>query len=115
MQTEIKAHLRIQCKYADQIGAAFHQNAIPAISELAFQNDFGRELHNVLIELTSEPSFTQPIAWRIDDFREGAVHRIQNPDLPLDSAFLNRLTEADCDYRQYSAGVYRVREFGAYD
>jgi very-short-patch-repair endonuclease len=94
LQTEINARLRIQCKYADQIGAAFHQNAIPAINELALQNDLGRELHDVLIELTSEPSFTRPITWRIDDFREGAVHRIQNPDLPLDSAFLNQLTEA---------------------
>jgi hypothetical protein len=94
LQTEIVVCLRIQCTYADQIGAAFHQNAIPAITELTLQNDLGRELHNVLIELTSEPSFTRPITWRIDDFREGAVHRIQNPELPLDASFLNRLTEA---------------------
>jgi hypothetical protein len=94
LQTEIDACLRIKCTYADQIGAAFHQNAIPAINELTLQNDLGRELHNVLIELTSEPSFTHRITWRLDDFREGAIHRIQNPDLRLDSGFLNRLTEA---------------------
>jgi hypothetical protein len=94
LQTGIDACLRIQRTYADQIGAAFHQNAIPAINELTLQNDLGRELHNVLIELTSEPSFTHLITWRLDDFREGAIHRIQIPDLRLDSGFLNRLTEA---------------------
>jgi hypothetical protein len=61
---------------------------------LTLQNDHGRELHNVLIELTSELSFTRSVTWRIDDFREGAIHRIQNPDLRLDSGSLNRLTEA---------------------
>jgi hypothetical protein len=94
LRTEINAPLRIQCTYAVQIGAAFHQNAIPAINELTLQNTLGRELHNVLIELTSEPSFTRPVTWRIDEFREGAIHRIQNPDLRLDPGFLNRMTEA---------------------
>src|ERR1700751_702319 len=83
LQTEIDASLRIQCTYANQIGAALHQNAIPAINEFTLQNDLGRDLHNVLVELTSEPSFTRPITWRLDDFREGAVHRIQNPALWL--------------------------------
>jgi hypothetical protein len=94
LETNKEAPVRIQCTYADQIGAAFHQNAIPAINELTLQNCLGRELHNVVIELTSEPSFTVPVVWRLDEFREGAIHRIQNPDLRLDSAFLNRLTEA---------------------
>jgi very-short-patch-repair endonuclease len=94
LQTDVHGPLRIHCTYADQIGAAFHQNAIPAINELALQNDLGRELQNVLIELTSEPSFTRPVTWRVDDFREEAIHRIENPDVGLDSGFLNRLTEA---------------------
>jgi hypothetical protein len=52
------------------------------------------DLHNVVIELTSEPSFTRPITWRIDHFCEEAIHRIAYPDLRLDAGFLNRLTEA---------------------
>jgi hypothetical protein len=94
LETEIDARLGIQSKYAEQIGAAFHQNAIPAINELTLQNTLGRELHNVLIELTSEPSFALRTTWRLDDLREGATYRIQHPDLRLDPGFLNRLTEA---------------------
>jgi Protein of unknown function (DUF4011) len=94
LETQIDACLRIQCTYAEQIGAAFHQNSIPAINELTFRNDLGRELHNVLIELTSEPSFTRRTTWRLDDLCEGATYRIKDPDLRLDPGFLSRLTEA---------------------
>jgi very-short-patch-repair endonuclease len=94
LETQIDACLRIQCTYAEQIGAAFHQNAIPAINELTLRNDLGRELHNVLIELTSEPSFTRRTTWRLDDLCEGATYRIKDPDLRLDPGFLSRLTEA---------------------
>jgi hypothetical protein len=51
---------------ADQVGAAFHQNAIPILNEFTVENRLGRDLRDLKLEIRSEPPFTVAMSWRME-------------------------------------------------
>ncbi|HTC14015.1 MAG TPA: DUF4011 domain-containing protein, partial [Chthoniobacterales bacterium] len=86
--------IRFKLSLADQIGAAFHQNAVPVLNELIVENRLGRDLRDLKLEIRSEPPFAVPANWRIDELADGKSIPVVNPDVQLDAGYLNRLTEA---------------------
>src|ERR1700733_87334 len=86
--------IRFRLSLADQVGAAFHQNAIPVLNELIVENRLGRDLLDLKLEIRSEPPFTLPTSWRIDELADGKSIPVINPDVQLDAGYLNKLTEA---------------------
>ena len=86
--------IRFKLSLADQVGAAFHQNAIPVLNALIVENRLGRGLQDLKLEVRSEPPFILPTGWRIDELAEGKSISVVNPDVQLDAGYLNKLTEA---------------------
>ena len=86
--------IRFKLSLADQVGAAFHQNAIPVLNELIVENRLGRDLRDLKLEIRSEPPFTVATNWRIDELADGKSIPVANPDVQLDAGYLNKLTEA---------------------
>jgi very-short-patch-repair endonuclease len=86
--------IRFKLSLADQVGAAFHQNAIPVLKELIVENRLGRDLRDLKLEIRSEPPFAVPANWRIDELADGKSIPVVNPDIQLDAGYLNKLTEA---------------------
>jgi very-short-patch-repair endonuclease len=91
---EAGAGIRFKLSLADQVGAAFHQNAIPVVNELIVENRIGRDLQELKLEIRSEPPFILPTSWSIDELAEGKSIPVANPDVQLDAGYLNKLTEA---------------------
>ena len=50
--------IKFKLSLADQVGAAFHQNAIPVLNTLMVENRLGRDLLGLKLEIRSEPPFT---------------------------------------------------------
>jgi hypothetical protein len=86
--------IRFRLSLTDQVGAAFHQNAIPILSDLIVENRLGRDLQDLKFEIRSEPPFTVATNWRIDELADGKSIPVVNPDVQLDAGHLNKLTEA---------------------
>jgi hypothetical protein len=76
--------IRFKLSLADQVGAAFHQNAIPILKELRVENRLGHDLRDLKLEIRSEPPFTLPANWRIDELADGKSIPVANPDVQLD-------------------------------
>ena len=60
------------------------------------QNSYirARDLRDLKLEISSEPPFTLPANWRIDELADGKNIPVVNPDVQLDAGYLNKLTEA---------------------
>jgi very-short-patch-repair endonuclease len=71
------------------------QNAVPALQSLEIINDGAEALHDLRLELRSEPAFFQPRTWRLDAVAAHAGHGLTDLDLALDGGLLARLTEAE--------------------
>jgi hypothetical protein len=86
--------IRFKLSLADQVGAAFHQNAIPVLNALVVENRLGRDLRYLNLEIRSEPPFVLAANWRIDELTDGKSISVDKPDVGLDAGYLNKLTEA---------------------
>jgi hypothetical protein len=91
---EARDRIRFKLSLVDQVGAAFHQNAIPVLNALIVENRLGRDLQDLELEIRSEPPFTVGTSWRIDELADGKSIPVLNPDIQLDAGYLNKLTEA---------------------
>jgi hypothetical protein len=69
---------KISCVTADNVNVAFYQNAIPIICELAIENTLGRDVTDVSVHLTAEPSFLSPGVWRIERIADHATRGVAN-------------------------------------
>lgn len=85
--------INIACSIADHISAAFQQNAIAAIYEIAIANGSDDDLHDVTVRLVTEPAFLSPTVWRIDRIPAHGTHHVAKPDIDLDAGLLRRLGE----------------------
>ncbi|MBN9026343.1 MAG: DUF4011 domain-containing protein, partial [Rhizobiales bacterium] len=85
--------LNIRAFVAGHLSVAFHQNAIPAISEIVIENASEIDATDLLIEIVSEPAFARPLAIRIERIAAGGTHHVRMPDLPLDAGYLRGLAE----------------------
>ncbi len=87
--------LRVEAVLTPKINLAFHQNAVPAVRELAIVNETQQTLSLVELILRSEPAFLCEKRWRIDAIGAGQRYHLTDLDLTLDGALLNRLTESE--------------------
>jgi very-short-patch-repair endonuclease len=85
--------LQVALTVAEHVSIAFHQNAIPVIGEIRLDNQGGADLADVVLEVTTEPAFTQPLVVRIAAIAAGGQHHVTAPNPSLDAAVLRRLTE----------------------
>ncbi len=79
---------------APRIGFASHQNAVPVVRDLRVAHGGDDDLHDLRLELTSQPSFLAPKTWHIDTLRAGATLHIDDRDLALDAGYLAGLDES---------------------
>ncbi|MBW0000904.1 MAG: DUF3320 domain-containing protein [Verrucomicrobia bacterium] len=89
--TSPQTPVRIHCIYAGTVSAAFHQNAVPFLAELALEST--SDLHDVVVTLTSDPPFLRPETWRLDQLSRGRRQDLPVIHVRLDAGFLGRLTE----------------------
>ena len=89
--TSPQTPVQIHCAYASPVSAAFHQHGVPFLAELALEST--RDLHDVVVTLTSDPPFLCPETWRLDQISQGRRQDLSLSDIRLDAAYLRRLTE----------------------
>ncbi|MCC6917764.1 MAG: DUF3320 domain-containing protein [Alphaproteobacteria bacterium] len=83
----------LHCAAASHLSVAFQQNAVPVIHEIRIDNPTDRDLGEIVLTIGAEPAFAPVKTIRIDQIGAGSSHHIRVPDVPLDAAFLRRLTE----------------------
>ncbi|GLK77679.1 hypothetical protein GCM10008171_29330 [Methylopila jiangsuensis] len=86
--------VQIACSAAENIGMAYHQNAVPLIRELAIANDGETDLEDVAIAIASEPAALCPTTIRIERIAASSRHHVTTPDVRLDASVLAAATEA---------------------
>ena len=74
------------------INYAFQQNAIPVVKELRICND-GTPRKNLIIRVTIEPAFAEPVELRLQSVDAGGEFRVAPLDLKLSPNFLASLNE----------------------
>ena len=89
------AGVRLQVRTADTLNLADFQNAVPVLTALAVVNDTALTLHDLTLELRSEPEFVQPRSWHLTSVAAGASYALTDLDVQLDGALLSRLNEAE--------------------
>ena len=70
-----------------------HANDVRAIREIRIENEGERTYRDLRLVLTADPAFAPMREIRLDELRPGQVRRLDEPELPLDHGFLDRLTE----------------------
>lgn len=85
-------NLKISLVYDRAISYAFQQNAIPVVKELRFCND-RTPRKNLLIRVTTEPAFAEPVELRLQGIDAGGEFRVAPLDLKLSPDFLSELNE----------------------
>lgn len=86
--------VRLQASIAARVNAAFHQNSVPAIAEIALISETDDDLTEVTVSVGAEPGFVQPKIFRIDRLPARGTSRINPVAVDLDPSFLLGLTEA---------------------
>ncbi|MCL2895039.1 DUF3320 domain-containing protein [Brenneria tiliae] len=77
-----------------KIGFASHQNAVPILRELVVNNHGENDYENLLLTLTSSPTFLESKNWTIDRLAAGNSIFIPDRDIKLDAAYLFSLMES---------------------
>jgi hypothetical protein len=86
--------IEIEHIFAQKIGFASHQNAVPILRELELTNKSGNSLENVAVELVADPPFIETKTWRIDRLNDGTTIHITERDVKLNAGFLANLAES---------------------
>lgn len=85
----------IHCEVAAKLNFACHQNAFAFLRELRIDNaDHEMRLDDVLVNLTSNPSFLKPKIWRLDRIAPQGSIAVKDRDVELDGGFLLTLADA---------------------
>ena len=87
--------IRIQAVFSPKFNLAFLQNSVPVLLELALVNDSDRDLSDLILTLSSTPSFLKTKIWHIDAVSSGQKFHISDRDVQLDSGMLGRLNESE--------------------
>lgn len=104
MDNELKIQ-RIQVSLVPKLNLAFYFNSIPVLRELTVINDGEDPLHNIELQLFSEPPFIKSKIWRLDSIEPGQHYHIRELDVYLDGALLGRLTESETAFVHFSMVV----------
>ncbi|NQY81831.1 MAG: DNA helicase, partial [Alphaproteobacteria bacterium] len=87
--------VKIRAEIIAKINFAYHQSAFPVLIDLIIENlDEENRIEGILVELTANPAFIKPKAWRVDRLARSGHICIQKRDLELDAEFLLNLSEA---------------------
>ena len=87
--------IRIQAVFSPKFNLAFLQNSVPVLLELALINDSDQDLSDLILTLSSTPSFLKTKIWHIDVLSSGQKFHISDRDVQLDSGMLGRLNESE--------------------
>lgn len=88
------ATVKLEAAIARRVNVAFHQNSVPAISEICLTNGSEQNLSDITVSVRASPAFLRPTAFRFDEMRPHTTRRIGPAPIKLDPAFLFGLTEA---------------------
>lgn len=85
----------IHCEVAAKLNFACHQSAFAFLRELRVgNNDDETRLDDVLVSLSSNPSFLKPKSWRLDRIAPEGSISVKDRDIELDGGFLLTLADA---------------------
>jgi hypothetical protein len=92
------------------VNVAFHQNAIPILSDLSIALDESAdEIRGATLTLESDPPFVAKRSWVLDRLIPGNTVRVTDTDLNLDPGLLAGMTEAHLARVQLSLVHENVR------
>jgi hypothetical protein len=95
MEAENASLVVIQSEISAKLNFACHQSAFPFLRDLKIENrDNETRLENVLVTLSSNPSFLKTKVWRLDLITPKGTIFIKNRDIELDGGFLLNLTDS---------------------
>lgn len=85
----------IQSEIAAKLNFACHQSAFAFLRDLRVKNkDHESRLENLLVTLSSNPSFLKPKSWRLDLIAPEGTISIRDRDIELDGDFLLNLADS---------------------
>ncbi len=84
----------IKATVAHKVGFASHQNAVPILHDLTFENVGDEPLTELTVSLEADPPFLEKKIWKIDTIRPGDEVRIADREIRLSGTFLSELVES---------------------
>lgn len=85
----------IICENAPKLNFACHQSAYVFLRDLKIQNnDEASRLDDIMVTLSSNPSFLKEKSWRVDRVLPGTAVSIKDRELELDGNFLLNLADS---------------------
>jgi hypothetical protein len=91
----VEPTVRVEVSLTPRLNLAFHQNAVPFLTQFVVVNDGEEPLAGVELELSSDPHFLVQKTWRIEAVGPGQRYSVPGLDVVLDAGLLGRLTEAE--------------------
>ena len=85
--------VRLYISSLPSVNFALHQNGLPLIRNIRIENNTGKELVDVTVRITSDPTFALEYKRTISFIPAKGKFELQEIDLHLDAAFLCGLTE----------------------
>jgi hypothetical protein len=79
--------------YYREVSFSFQQNHIPVIRKFVITNFTGCDVSDIIVDLTFEPGFANPVSSNISLIRAGESFQLDNFDLILSPRFLSEVTE----------------------
>lgn len=86
--------IEIEASVAEKIGYASQQNAVPVIRELKLVNAEPNSATELILKMTSDPTFLAEKIWRIDRIDQESTFYIPDRDARLNAGYLSALNEA---------------------
>lgn len=85
----------IYSEMAPKLNFACHQSAFAFLRDLRIENnDPELALDNVVVTLSSNPSFLKPKSWRLEQLAPSGIVHIKDRDIELDGNFLLHLSDS---------------------
>ncbi len=92
-ESQPSTHLIVEA--AGAFNYAAWQSSVPVLRSVIVKSELDSELSSLTVELSTTPAFARPKRWTIDRLGPHDTLTIRNVDLEIDSAYLDRLDEAE--------------------
>jgi hypothetical protein len=86
--------INIEALIARKTGFASHQNAVPLVRELSLCNDSDSAFQDLVLTLSTDPSFIETRSWHLDRLNAGDRISVTDRDVTLNAGYLAGLTES---------------------
>ena len=95
MSTAETVSVTIHSEMAAKLNFACHQSAFAFLRELRVENNLHEErLDDLVVTLSSNPTFLKPKSWQLDRIAPGGILSINDLDIELDGGFLLNLADS---------------------